>query len=376
MTVLSNIFFYLILLLFLIILGGILKGSRQGRNVFLVLSFLTLLFFFTVRDIKVGWDTIPYVDTYSSIFSFDTFDSYLEPGWILFNKLMYSISPSPNMLFFGTGLLGIGCFFFAIRRISVDPVMSVWLYVMFALWFNLMNQVRNQIAVSICMISFYFLYKKKYIASISITALAFCIHDSALVFLIFILAVYIFKELNRRAYVIIFSSVIVIFLLYDVLIKIVAAYYYTSYFEEARLIQHTKGGNLKIFIIVLLLFLIIQRANIYYIHYKNKKNKEPHGLQFDSRLDRMLQMAIIFCLCIQLISINNTMIGRFGNYFFTFLTVIIPNTIHKLPNNNDRALYSLILGLTAFIYMIISLAFSENGYGRDGVIPYVMKINF
>lgn len=376
MTVLSNIFFYLILLLFLIILGGILKGSRQGRNVFLVLSFLTLLFFFTVRDIKVGWDTIPYVDTYSEMFNVDVFDSYLEPGWLIYNKMLYSISPSPNMLFLGTGLLGMGCFFFAVRKISVDPVMSVWLYVMFALWFNLMNQVRNQIAVSICMISFFFLYKKKYLASILTTAVAFFIHDSALVFLIFILAVYIFKELDRRTYIIIISSVVVIFILYDVLIKIVSAYYYTSYFEETRLIQHTKGGNLKVFIIIMFLFLIIQRANKYYLHYKKRKMIEPQGLQYDSRLDRMLQMAIIFCLCIQLISINNTMIGRFGNYFFTYLTVIIPNTIHKLPNNNDRALYSLILGLTAFIYMIISLAFSENGYGRDGVIPYVMKINF
>lgn len=375
MEVLSNTFFYLFLLLFLFIAGNILKRSRRGAESYMVLSFIVLLLFFTIRDISVGWDTIPYVDQYRDMDTVDPFDSYLEPGWLLFNKFLYSISHSPNMFFLGTGILGMGAFFFSARKLSSDMVMSVLFYYMFTMYFNLMNQVRCQIAVSICTISFCFLYKKKYIPSMLATIVAFLIHDSALVFFIYTAFVSIFKTLNKKTYAIIILGVVGVFIAYNYLIGFISAYYYTSYFEEERLAKHTKGGNLKIFLILFVVFLFIQLINIIYKRIK-KRNPLSHMIQaYDERLDTMLQTAVVFCLCIQLISINNAMIARFGNYFFIYLSILIPNTIEKLRPSNDKSFFKLIFYTLAFAFMIISLAFSEDGYGREGVIPYVINLN-
>lgn len=372
MDFIGSLLFYFFILFLLLLFSIPRNGNNKRYKLFAFLSFCILLFFYTFRAYSVGWDTIPYVDIYTRVSQINVAEFYMEPGWIYLNKLLYGISHSPHMLFLGAGILGIGSFFFVAKRISYNFPLSVILYYTLCQWFNLMNQVRCQIAICICMISFYCFYKYKYKLSFLFIIIAFFIHNSSVVFIPFLIFVYYFKELTGKVYALILIVVSALFVLFDYIYEFLTLYFFASYATESSLIRHTKGGNLKIFIFVFVIWLIIS-----YIDHKYRNQSYSNMLMKENgtniiRLHNMLKIAIIFSMCLQLISINNTMIARFANFFTIYLVILIPNTLVQISNPVERIIYKFVFMIITVTYMVISLAFSENGFGRDGVMPYIL----
>jgi hypothetical protein len=154
-------FFYFGLLFVLIIMYKLLKDKYiMKRNAFAVISFMLLLFFYTIRGVSVGFDTANYVKIFEKSLSMNIFDSYLEPLWIAYMKLLHSISSAQFIFSFGVGLIGIGAFYKGMALVSYNKGLSIIFYYLLCNWFNLMNQERSQIASCICVLSFYYLNKK------------------------------------------------------------------------------------------------------------------------------------------------------------------------------------------------------------------------
>ncbi len=371
--------FYVVLLFILILLCVTLKTKRiNGKNSFLIFSFVILAFLYTVRGQSVGWDSKNYMDIFMSAPSMKVFHSYLEPGWVFLIKIIYMISNTQYMYFFTIGIIGIGCYYLSVKKLSENPDWSIILYFMLGNYFNLMNQERIQIAVSICMFSFWFLYKKNYISAFIIVFLACTIHESAFIFLAFIIFDIVVKKYSYKLYMLVSAGVLFVFLMYDKLFMLLTRYFYTSYTTESTLIRHTKGGNLKIFLIFAVFLVILFFAdkkswengdNTYRI---KVRNTELNRVGDDpSRLRKLLYTAVLFAMALQFISIKNAMIARFSNYFSVYFTILIPNVLGRIRNTKVRWQYGFLLFLILFAYMVIYLVFSENGFGRDGVVPYI-----
>ena len=376
---------YMLLLLFLLLgvlqdnnnSAIVIRGVSKTRKlyIFTALSFLLLLFFYAVRGDSVGWDTNNYFFYFNHLDTF-VYTGFLEYGWVFILNRIHSITSNHIFYQFVIGSIGIGTFFYAAKKLSYNMAFSIVIYFMQGMWFNLMNQQRNAIASCICMISFCFLVKKRYIPALLANIIAYLIHDSALVFLIFIIFNYLLKKRRKTAYIIFGAGALFVTVFYRPIYTILVKRFYPSYTTELQLIRETEGGNLK-----MMVFYVAVIAVVYYIDRRTveiqeseNKNIETFSLYNFMERDRekfLLYMALCFSIFFQFISINNTMIARFSNYFSVYLTILIPNVLSKIKSHRNKLQYTIIILMIYFAYMMIYLKFSENGFGRDKVIPYV-----
>lgn len=367
------LFYYI--LLFIITTIGIIseKKGNKGKNIFIIFIFNILLFLYTVRNKTVGWDTIPYIQYFYNAKDDTIFGSYMEPGWVFLMKSIYKISNQYSVMFFVCGLIGMTVFFYTIKKMSVNPIYSIVLYYMFGNWFALMNQTRTQISVGICMLSFYYLFQKKYLKSFIIVLIAFFIHQSALIFIPFILFDIFIKKYSWKVDLIIGTGTLFLFILYTPVYKFVTKYYYVTYTTTNSLIKHTKEGNLKIFFAFLLIYILLRYVDLHTYKKIDINSTKKNFNIVNQRMKKLLYTAILFSLGIQFISKHNAMIARFSNYFSIYFVVLIPFTFRQISNKRVRKQYMILIYIFLLLYMAVYLKFSENGFGRDGVIPYLLR---
>lgn len=350
------------------------NGFRKEINIFVASSFFILLFLYSMRGDSVGWDTRNYFMYFNNLDTFG-YNSFLEKGWVFLMNIIHRISTHHIFYNLIIGLIGISSFYVAISKLSKNISLSIILYIMQGLWFNLMNQQRNAMAACICMIGFYFLINRKYIKAGLFNLVAFLIHDSALVFSLFILFDMLMGRLGKKSYIIFGAGAVFVTLFYQPIYSFLVALFYPSYTTEARLIKETAGGNLKMMSFYLVILIIIYYINsvegISGFLSAREQNIAFIDRVFIKREEYLLYLAMMFSLFFQFISINNTMIARFSNYFSVYLTVLIPNSLFRIKSKKIKLQYTILILMLYFVYMLIYLKFSENGFGRDKVIPYV-----
>ena len=164
-------------------------------------------------------------------------------------------------------------------------------------------------------------------------------------------------------------------LFYDQLFGFATKYYYTSYTTEAQLIKEASGGNLKDFIALSVLSLVIwyvDRINNKSRVFEDYEIKQYSDVINISRLRKLLMTAILFSLSLQFISIRSTMIARFSDYFSIYFSILIPLVFSQCENKRVKVQYRALIFIILIIYMTFYLRFSEGGLGRDGVIPYLI----
>ena len=223
---------------------------------------------------------------------------------------------------------------------------------------------------------FFLLYKKKHVAAILVNLLAFTIHESALIFFIYMLTFKFVKKIDTYFVLIFVSCTMFVSLFFEPIALFISKYYFTSYFTEEKMSKFLTPGNLKMFTYYLGLFFICCMIENLTIRNKSLYRKSDYRnqnlvIQSDERLYLMIKFAILCGLFLEFISMNNHMVARFAKYFSFYLTIYIPNTIEQDCNCKSRSKWYLLFLIVLPIFMLIWLRFSENGMGRDGVIPYL-----
>ena len=126
------------LIFFWCVLCGVvycMKASKKTKYaIYGVAAYIPLALFCGLRDASVGADTVTYCEWYSR-FENVSVDGWLyrnfECGWVYLNKMLYWISPDPQMLLIFTSLVttfGMGLFFF---KTSPNFYLSTVLFVGF-----------------------------------------------------------------------------------------------------------------------------------------------------------------------------------------------------------------------------------------------------
>lgn len=347
----------------LILLYVILFQLNKKSKIFSIILFFQLYLIYIFRSYNVGWDSMNYYDVFrsSNIIEWNQiFHHWMEFGYIALNKFIRCMTDNYIILWSFIGILIFIPIFKILLKYSNNIVFSIFLYVTFGLYYNSMNQIRQAIAVSICLYAFDKAIEKKYFEACIIVAIASCFHKSTIVFIIFIIASKIIKEMNRKSIIKICISIIAVFLLSNKIIKYISRFYFTNYFTEDSLIKHTKAGDLNIFIVLLVVFL-------FGLYFRRSYIKKFYSKK---RVYDMCLMAIAFAVGLQLLSIRLTMIARFSQYFAVYPCILIPNALSVIKDKKYKVLLAFSIILCMSIYSYIYLCVSENGYGRDGVIPY------
>lgn len=367
--------FYFGLLIFMVLLARLvstktIKGTN-GVTAFGVITYGILLFLYTFRSLSVGWDTETYVQIFMSAPSRNVSTDYLEKGWVILNKVIYAISPTKTMFFFVVGAIALTCFFKVTKRYSKNICLSIIIYYMMCFYFSLMNQQRCDMAICICMVAFVFLYERKYFWSVLITLFASTMHKSALVFLLFIIFDLCIKKYSKKIFTFFGLAVAFVFIFFNRIFLFLTRYYYTSYLTESRFLDEIKPGNLNLFLCFLLLFIAVLFLDINRIKQLTDTIVTDNYPE-DLRLTKLLYTSVLFALAFQLFSLKNGMIARFANYFSIYFPIVIANAIENNNGKNKRIVSTCVFSLL-IIFMIISLKFSENGMGKDNVIPYIFN---
>lgn len=174
----------LLLLYFVIVFLGI--CMKNHKTAYIVIITGLFIFFSGMRNLAIGVDTQTYYSLFeqSKIYGMDIpLSRDLEPGYLWFQMVFARYIPSFQMF-----LIFIAAFFhiplaMLIKKHSPDPMWSFILYQTLFYTFFGFTGLRQTIATALCLISIFFIEKKKFIPFLCLVLLAISFHSIASVFL-------------------------------------------------------------------------------------------------------------------------------------------------------------------------------------------------
>lgn len=316
----------------------------QNRFILIVYSLFVVLVAGT-RSLDTGVDTISYYRFYEVAQNSNDNSmiiSYFEP---LFSAIgILSVRLGLHFVGFNLLISALTMIFFslAIDKTSDNVTMSIFLYTSFSLFQQMMNQVRQGLAMMIILYAVTFLKEDKIRKFIFWVFIAGLIHTSCFIVL---LLVFIYKiEINARiiriyaitgVFGMIFSRII-----FSIIIR------YTSY---GHLLTETwrdysafdKGTVINTIFRFFLLVIIL-------IYYKEM-------IEINKQINVYYHMAMI-CMVLQLVAVMNNAIARITTYFFISNLIIIPNVFEesKRLKNSWQITYPTMIGFFLVYYFVYS----------------------
>lgn len=353
---------YIILFLFNIITIPI--YIRQ-KSLYLGINLIPLWILMAFRSIHVGADTI----TYSNVFyQSDTVQipmnlaNWLAPvngarfenGFLLLNKIVYSINPNFRLMLVITTTIMLLCLTFFLVKLNINYVVGILTYESMFMPFS-MNAMRQALAMSLCLVAFIFLIKNRIIYFLLFNYLAITMHVTAWLFLIVL--IYKYLKYGWKSKTFILSFTIIVSLFFEKIYGRVS-----SLSDEASTFSNSIANNnftgaLNIaFSVTIILFVIIWCS-----HYMKVTGIRDNILINDSYL--MLLTAIAFYA----IALKFSQISRIALYFNMGYYSLFSFLAGGIYLKSKRNIAFIIICLFLIIYFIFIQSFRPEW---SGIRPY------
>lgn len=180
----QTIAYYLAFTAILFVLLVSLYKDDYGKKIPYV-ALMVLLVLFSGLRYQVGWDYHIYEYGYSNSFG-DTLN-HMEPFWHGLRKVMHYLGLPVEVWFFLTSAFIV---IFSLRAYRLQSsnfaIAALSFVVIFSLYFESFNTVRQTCAQVVVLYGFPFFKKKKYLQTLLILLLAFMLHKTALLMLVFL----------------------------------------------------------------------------------------------------------------------------------------------------------------------------------------------
>lgn len=184
---------YILYFIFLAILAIQYQFIPFKNNYLLVFTLLLLSFLAGFRDISVSKDYLNYQYVFNNIYEITDNGFYslltFEPGFIaivvFFRKIFESNYGLAIMLFYALASLTLKIF--AIKRLSINPYLTLLFYFSYFFLLHEMTQIRIALAIGFFLLSLIPFLKDKRTTFVSLILIATCFHYSAIFFLIILI---------------------------------------------------------------------------------------------------------------------------------------------------------------------------------------------
>lgn len=334
------------LLLFIIVFLKICFGkmkSYKKKRAFLLISGILIILVMGCRyaDVSLRGDLNNYYRMFQSTFDvawqdiFTTF-SYMEPGYVLLNKVLTVFFPWQQSIIFIEALI---CVYFVSRfilKFDVDPFVGILVYLAQGIWIFQLTGFRQAIAISLCMFSLEFVQQQKFGKFAVITLIAMTFHYTAIVFAVFYFASKIkIKKTSIFIYILITA---ILFISSDRLLQLGSEMTGTDY-NTAATWGNLLGPTINIMFYILILYLL-------YV-YKEKEDKKI-------LLYWNMTLIGLIVYCMRFISLP---FERISFYFLWGSIAALPYGITLIHNARVRSMlkYGVILALIVlYVYRITS----------------------
>ena len=255
-----------------------------------------------------------------------------EPGYIIFNKLISYISSDPQWLIFCVATISVisSCLF--ISKNSELPFLSSIIYLGLPSFLINYSGLRQSLAISITILSYELVKRKKLLWFIITVLFATSFHASAVVFLIAYPLYHV--NLNKGMQIASIFILPITFLLrvplFNVLSKILK--------KDAEI-----DNNGAFF-----LFAVFSAVYIFIILFSNRNDPKSNGLR---------NLYFFACFCQAFSGIYSTAL-RVGYYFLIYLAALLPQLINSNYYSSDRFEYKRN---SILIYLLIIMCFFAFG---------------
>ncbi len=343
------------------------KTIIEGKNLYLFLIFLMFFLTMGLRGIKVGSDTQTYMWIYESIMDSNSFMEALSRSTInsapvyvgcqyfisrLFDFKQLSILINSFVVAFG--------FYTFIKKNSNNYLLSVFLFVALALYFESMNGTRQFMAVAIG-VNAYELIKHNVKSKVGwlLFIISIGIHNIVIALGLAFISFFIKnrkKSINNVfVYAFLLSTSIGVFASFGIEIMVKLFPYYNIYLNgvsSAQILQSTGRGR----IVLVYLFLAIIIGYSFYTFKNNIKKKNA--------IDKDDLCAALICFILGVYFSKDFLLTRVLWPFLSLLIVFIPNFISSV-NRKQYRLIMMCLYVVLSIYWLMNLI--EN---KSNIIPY------
>ena len=341
-------FIYYLLFLAIIIGSTILRHKQSANNIskdsFLILVFICFWLIMGMKDITVGVDTKQYLLRYEN--SRDAMQLGLLHPEFGYNAIQYFFHDICGFSFHAYCV----SIYFVIVAILVnfiyryvdDELIGISIFV-FSLLSMYMSGLRQTLAISLIVLSLNFVAKRKWQLFFPLIAIAFTIHNSAIIFspLYFVWGL----KLNKRQAAILLFIAISALLYKDYLTPIIA-YLAPEKYDDIDLYE-----GYKINVLVLLTPIIITSFSWLFLDYNNDQRK----MSVRDSFFYVLSCCYIFLI---ILALNSNQIGRLAYYFTSGMMVICSSSCSSLlGSSNERGLGlfpKLIIVVLCWLYFFIS----------------------
>ncbi|WP_343805138.1 EpsG family protein [Marinobacterium maritimum] len=323
-----------------------LLAFRVKSNFFYISAILLVVAFVSLRYM-VGWDYEHYYN--AIVYHADNNITLREEYLTVFLIDLARIYESPFIYFFINAAIFFSIFYFFVKKYSVNPWLSLFIFIGFPLFFlNSLSVVRTFTAISVSLLALCFLLNKRYIVYLALIFLASLFHKSA--FIALFLPIFLLVDFNKKlwAFVIVFGflagSYIEAFIGY--LVEIYFPYYQV-YLKKTMAQEGTKA-----------IFFLAGFAVLFVI-FSDKITKNDKAMSFF--LDSYL-----FGVFIYMIFANyGTLAHRATLYSTVLLVILLPRFLEVLrPLYINRILFFSLHAILIFFF------FYTVKVGEDTYIPY------
>lgn len=318
------------------------KDKERAQKTSFVICIIALILLFGLRHPIMGNDlhygmsngylgSFMQIGRYSwkSVLSGINLRNY-EYGFILFNKIIYSICPNQQALLFGCSVVSWGFLGYTIYKNTDSPIMSLVIYIGLPSFLMNFSGLRQTLAFSITAFSFNFIKEKKPIKFIITVLVAWLFHSSAFFFLVAYPCYYIKR-----------TSLFKTFTIFAIPMVYVFRYPLYSFFgklfkEEVRFFE-TPSFTLMIVLYLIYIFCTV---------FSNDDDKEEVGL---------LNLFIWVCI-FQMFASVSSIAMRMGYYFMIFLALLLPKTLKNVESSEKvRKLIQVVIIAIFIVYGIHAL---------------------
>ncbi|MDD3231005.1 MAG: EpsG family protein [Oscillospiraceae bacterium] len=357
---------YLILLVCILLYGVAIfaRGvTQQRKKIYLFMAFGHMALLMGLRAPSVGTDAANYARIFVRIGTQSDWINTIKsaPVYNIYNKILYWLVPHEQAVLMVTAIIICAAVAVFIYHFSDNVVISTYCYIALYFYFTSFNISRQFMAMAFLLYSACLLKQKRSVFGWIMAIGAVGIHNTAIVFLPFLLL----KEhtmTRRRTTRLLIGGValeIGVTLLFVRAVSLFAALFpryamYLNGLNNHSVLEQGQGNN----IILGLFYLGVLAVALFILYYK----KEYLTKQREQRL-QLLTVISLFSVLSYLLLTKNLAVMRVQRYFEVYLICLIPAVVE--PFRRMRYLIYFLLVLILLLPLFFQLAGN-----LSGVLPY------
>lgn len=291
------------------------------------------------------------INSWSSILA-----HYLEPGYIILNKIGFAIFNDDYAVFLVTGIVIFGLLYLVTCQYKHIVNSPILIYIFFMVHFGAScNIVRQSMAMMMVAVGYRYVLEKKYLKFLLICLVASTLHKSAIICILIILfdRFYDYIKDKIKGFIIVFSVILVF-----------VGQYVMNVISSLLLFKQTYiRAGLNIYAFLFLLYLL---PEIFFI--EKYKSRLIENNKCYERLISLFYLQIPF----QLLDIYSLALQRVSIYFSILKIIIIPAIVNSYK---DRRNYGLLKTMV-FLWYLLFFIMTEIVLTGNGLFPYDFFYDF